>query len=42
VLTGLLIIVLITVFGSLSAHAGTPGGLVERLSTGSQSLWGAS
>ena len=40
VITGLLTIVLIATFGAESAHAAPTAGLLERLATGVDSLWG--
>lgn len=40
VVTGILTIVLIAIFGSMSSHLGTPAGLFERLATGINSVFG--
>ncbi len=40
VVTGILTIVLIAVFGSMSSHLGSPAGLFERLATGINSVFG--
>ena len=40
VATGLLTMIFIAIFGALSAHAGTPAGLFERLATGINSVFG--
>lgn len=40
VVTGVFTIIFIAIFGSLSAHIGTPAGIFERLATGINSLFG--
>ena len=40
VITGLLTIILITIFGAESSHVGMTAGLFERLATGVHSIWG--